>query len=146
MYEHRVFQAVLSVMQELGTYSRNKQQKIGKYHKLPAEIAHAFSVLEKAGVIINSLNEEDLKLVIQRGFQIIDRTSEYDQELMNKISPQELVRWRRGMPLENDESFYRIVETLKEHAVPVRPLTVAAQQPRVRFAPKGQYHKRQTPF
>ena len=142
-YSDRIYRSVLEVIDEIGILSRVKEQKIGKYHKLPSEVNFVLERLKENNIDPDELQEDDLKLVLKYGLSLIDRKDEYDQELMQKIGPQELVRWRSGQRLENPESFYKIVETLKEHAVAEQPKPIDLQQPRVRFRPKGEYHRKQ---
>jgi len=74
---------------------------------------------------------------IQEKVKIKEDSDDYDKDLMVKVGQLETLRWRAGEKLSDDASFQKIVATLKDHAVPETPLTKIGQNPRARFAPKG---------
>lgn len=143
-YSENVYKTVIDTMQELGMLGKVKKRKIRKYHQLPAEAVFIFKKLEEQGVDVNNAPEKLLKDALRRTFGLIEKEEEYDQDIINKIGKLETIRWRRAEELKNAESFHKIVQTLKEHAVPEKPKTRIEQQPRVEFMPKGEYHKKES--
>lgn len=143
-YSENVYKTTIETMQKLGLLGKAKKRKIERYHQLPAEAVFIFKKLEEQGVDINSVPEELLKDALKHTFGLIEKDEEYDQELVKKIGKLETIRWRQGEELKNAESFHKIVQTLKEHAVPEKPKTKVGQQPRVKYVPRGEYHKKES--
>ena len=144
VYEEHIYGIVAEAMKEFSNLSRTKKRKILKYKRLPAEAVFIFKKLEANGIDINKAPAEVLKQALRQSFELIDRRDDYDKDLMVKVGQLETLRWRAGEKLNDDASFQKIVATLKDHAVPETPLTKIGQNPKVRFAPKGEYHKKQS--
>lgn len=143
-YDRHVYQTVVEAMGEYSQLSKNKRHKIIKYKTLPAEAVFIFKKLEENGIDINNAPKESLKQALRQAFQLIDRSDAYDQDLMKKVGQLETLRWRNGEEQQDESSFQKIVATLKDHAVSETPKTKIGQNPRVRFEPKGEYHKKQS--
>lgn len=144
IYDNRIYELVINAMREKGMLGKVKRKKIRHYKQLPAEAVFVFKKLEAKGIDINKLSDEEIKKSLDYSLGTIDRKDEYDKELTDKIGQMEMIRWRKGEKLKNPDSFTKIVETLKEHAVPERQKTLMEQQPRARLQPRGEYHKRQS--
>lgn len=114
-----------------------------KHNVIPQEVRIAFDKLEHEGCDINKVPAGELTEFLEWLFSRRDRRSDYDNELKRKIGIPELLRWRTGGKLQDGTSAARITETLRDHAVPARHPTKIEQNPRVRFAPKGAYHRRE---
>lgn len=114
-----------------------------RYNFVPKEVQIAFSMLERAGCDINAAPQEELREFLEWLFSRRSRSCDYDNELVAKIGLPELLRWRTGQKLQDGSSAALITETLRDHAVPARPPTKVQQRPRARFAPKGDYHRKE---
>jgi hypothetical protein len=142
-YAEHVYQSVVKVMKEIGAGGKVKLHKILRYHQLPAEAVYAFKKLEQAGYQVNDIPAVHLERVLRYIYGLIDRNDPYDAALQEKIGKLETLRWRQGDELKEPDSFYKIVSTLREHAVPERPQAKDEQQPRVHFQPRGEYRGKQ---
>jgi len=143
-YDNHVCQVVLEVMKELEKVGKNKSKKIKKYKRLPAEAIFLFKKMEENGLDVNNTERGFLKEALKQTFELIDRKDDYDKDLIKNIGEMETLRWRGRGELRDESSFQKIVAILKDHAVSKPPLTKIGQSPRVRFAPKGEYHKKQS--
>ncbi len=122
----------------------DRLKRVWKRHSIvPQEVQIAFNQLEAAGCDINAVPEQELREFLEWLFSRRNRSCDYDNELKVKIGLPELLRWRTGQKLEAGTSQSRITETLKDHAVPARPPTKIQQNPRARFCPKGEYHRKE---
>ncbi len=144
IYLDFIYEVVLRVMGRFCKMTRNRRRKIKKYHKLPVEAMFIFQTLENLGFDVNEMSESDLEQSLELSFSLIDRDNKYDQELMRKVGHLETMRWRIGEDLKDEGSFYEIVKTLKKHYVAKTPLTKIAQNPKVKFVSRGDYHKKQS--
>ena len=140
-YKDSVYKVISEVFEEKGLSTRAWRKKILRHHKLPPEAVFIFKKLKSANISINELPSDLLKKVLKRIYNLIDRKNDYDKELAQRIGHSELLRWRNGEELKNEDSFKKIISTLRDYAVVKSPKTKIGQKPRVTFKPKGSYHK-----
>ncbi|PIV51950.1 hypothetical protein CO115_04145 [Candidatus Falkowbacteria bacterium CG_4_9_14_3_um_filter_36_9] len=140
-YAKHIYEIVVEIFQSKNMSSRAWRKKILRFHKLPAEAMFVFKKLKEENININEIPPDILKKILIRAFSLIDRKDDYDRDLAQKIGHFELLRWRNKEDLQNEDSFKKIVATLREHAVIKVTRTKAGQKPRVTFQPKGEYHK-----
>ncbi len=142
-YSDSVYSLIIEVMKELQILSKMRKLKIKRYKRLPPEALYLFKKLEEEGCDINTLPSQDLKQALAFIFKKVDRSDEYDQELIRRIGWFETFRWRMNEKLKNDDSFYKIIQTLREHAVASRPATKSEQKARIKFKPNADYRYKQ---
>jgi len=144
-YNNEIYELVIKErIRKDGKIPEIQKTKIRRYGRLPGEIQVLFQGMEEMGIIINQVPIEKLQILIQQAFELIEKNSEYDKDLMQKIGALELARWRLNTALREDNSFSKIVETLRDHAVPYRAPTKVQQNSRTRFVSKGEYFKKES--
>lgn len=139
-YSYGVYETIEEIFREKGIDSKAWLKKLNRFHKLPPEAAFVFKKLEEEGFVINDIPVDLLKDVLLRSFSLIDRNNEYDKDLAQRIGHEELIRWRTNEGLQKQDSFKKIIATLRDHCVLKAPKTKIGQKPRVTFRPKGSYH------
>lgn len=145
-YKDFVYEVIAEIFQEKGLLKKTNvwKKKILRFHKLPPEVVFIFDKLKAENISADDVPRGILKDVLSKAYDLIDRHNEYDKDLAQRVSHSEVLRWRNNEKLQNEDSFYKIVATLRDHAVVKTPKTKIGQKPRVTFQPKGAYHKKQS--